>query len=454
MSEPPVVPSKWNQFLFTEALLSRFRSKQPIDKPWAKLATVDSSGNVMLDKKIIVPIEQVPAVIKREYEDPKTGLVGRDKLFQRLFAKYIGISRKHITDVLRSIPAHSLTTSVQKPRPTKPIVVLEPNKHWQMDLIDLSKYAEENKDYRYVLNIVDLFSKKLMSIPLLDKSGASVAESLDSLLRQSGSAKPAILQSDNGSEFKNTDVDAVLKRYKVHQVFSKPYTPTTQSQVERVNGTLKKLIHRGFIAHNNYEWYQYLQDYVSNYNNSIHSVTGTAPTTLSTTKDTKTIDKAKEGISKQAEKQVSWSGKLLKVGDTVRIALKRLPGQKDFVNWSYEVYPIEKVIRPSKNLRYATERYKVNGKTYSKQELLLASPEGQIEPLRAIVTKEQARRDRDRKILEGKDPLVLSVPSLPPNVLANLPLIPAAAAPASTDAKTTQKEQPKVRRSGWLSMIS
>jgi hypothetical protein len=41
---------------------------------------------------------------------------------------------------------------------------------WQMDLVDMQKYSSENDGVRYLLTIVDVFSKYAHVIPLKDKT--------------------------------------------------------------------------------------------------------------------------------------------------------------------------------------------------------------------------------------------------------------------------------------------
>ena len=55
-------------------------------------------------------------------------------------------------------------------------------------------------------------------------------------------AKVNVLKSDNGAEFKNPVVRAVLESHGVKQVFSTPGVPASNGAVERLNRTLKELL--------------------------------------------------------------------------------------------------------------------------------------------------------------------------------------------------------------------
>jgi hypothetical protein len=88
-----------------------------------------------------------------------------------------------------------------------------------MDLIDMQKYAKSNFGYRYCLNIIDVFSKFLYSIPIKDKSAESISIELDKLFSNPNDRLNK-LQSDNGLEFKNDLVKNVCKKYGIQQIFS------------------------------------------------------------------------------------------------------------------------------------------------------------------------------------------------------------------------------------------
>ncbi len=103
----------WNRYHWTQEIINDYlKSPKSSIKPWAKHAKVINNQFISIGSRIVVPIEMVENTIKREYEDTKTGYVGRDKLFERIFAKYIGISRRAITSVLyRLDPQFSNSTA-------------------------------------------------------------------------------------------------------------------------------------------------------------------------------------------------------------------------------------------------------------------------------------------------------------------------------------------------------
>ena len=84
----------------------------------------------------------------------------------------------------------------------KPILTNNVMSRGQVDLIDMQSQPDE--DYKFILNYQDHFSKFCVLRPLKQKSACSVAKVLVDIFSLMG--PPAILQSDNGREFKNQEI--------------------------------------------------------------------------------------------------------------------------------------------------------------------------------------------------------------------------------------------------------
>ena len=75
---------------------------------------------------------------------------------------------------------------------------------WNVDLLDLKDYGPENTTgYRYVLVLIDQFSKLGWSIPLKNKNAQTTKDSSEVILITSKN-KPNLIKTDRGKEpFKN-----------------------------------------------------------------------------------------------------------------------------------------------------------------------------------------------------------------------------------------------------------
>ena len=75
---------------------------------------------------------------------------------------------------------------------------------WSADLKDMQQLSRQNKGYKYLLNIIDLFSKYVYSIPLKSKSSHEITTAFEKLF-DSSDRKPQKLWTDQGSEFTNNN---------------------------------------------------------------------------------------------------------------------------------------------------------------------------------------------------------------------------------------------------------
>ena len=88
------------------------------------------------------------------------------------------------------------------------VIFSGPNEIWSADLIDMREFSNDNKDYNYLLNVIDIFSKYAWSIPLKTKTASEVTKAFESILTKS---HPRKLWVDQDSEFYNKTFDKLLK---------------------------------------------------------------------------------------------------------------------------------------------------------------------------------------------------------------------------------------------------
>ena len=75
---------------------------------------------------------------------------------------------------------------------------------WGVDLADMQLLSKYNKGIRFLLCVIDIFSKYAWAVPLKDKKGISIVKAFQNILKQSNSKrKPNKIWVDKGSEFYN-----------------------------------------------------------------------------------------------------------------------------------------------------------------------------------------------------------------------------------------------------------
>ena len=108
---------------------------------------------------------------------------------------------------------------------------------WSADLQDLSSLSKYNKGYKFLLNVIDLFSRYAYSVPLKTKSANEVTEAFEKLFDVK---HPNKLWTDRGKEFVNNRIKQVLEKRNIELYHV--YNEGKACVVERFNRTLGEMI--------------------------------------------------------------------------------------------------------------------------------------------------------------------------------------------------------------------
>ena len=78
------------------------------------------------------------------------------------------------------------------------------------DLADIQLISKCNKGFRFLLCVIDIFSKYACAVPLKDKKGVSIVNAFQSIFKKSN-RKPNKIWVDKGSEFYNNSFKKCLQ---------------------------------------------------------------------------------------------------------------------------------------------------------------------------------------------------------------------------------------------------
>ena len=185
-----------------------------------------------------------------------------------------------------------------------------------------------NKGFRFLLCIIDIFSKYAWVVPLKDKKGASIVNAFQKILDKSG-RKPNKIWVDKGSEFYNHSFKKWLKdndteMYPIHN-------EGKYVVAEGFIRILKNKIYKNVTSISKSVYINELDDAVDEYNNRYHRIIKMKPIDV---KNNTYIDFKKVGNDKDPK---------FKVGDRVRISKYKTIFAKEYTpNWSEEVFVISK----------------------------------------------------------------------------------------------------------------
>lgn len=223
--------------------------------------------------------------------------------------------------------------------PKRKVVVFRKDEIWAMDLAQMNAYEEFNDGYKYILCIVDVFSKYAFCVPLKNKNSETVLSAVKKVISDSG-REPEKFWVDKGSEFYNNKFKHWLKEKNI-TIYS-TYGESKSAIVERFILSLKELIIPIFTEKNTRNWVKLLPSVVKTYNHRYHKSVGMTPDEASDDKNAATVFIR---LSEKREKKLKKQKPKFHVGDYVRISRQKGVFEKGHeYNFSYEVFKIRKVL--------------------------------------------------------------------------------------------------------------
>ena len=202
------------------------------------------------------------------------------------------------------------------------------DKIWAADLVDMSAFKKFNKGVKYLLTVIDVFSKYGWIVPLKNKTGWEVAKALKQIFKE---RKPDKLWVDKGKEFYNRDVQSMIDLYSTEN-------EEKSSVVERWNRTMKEKMFKYFSANSTRKYIDVLDEMVKNYNATIHSSTKMTPIEASKKNKENRVWHNLYSIPVPSQKP-KYS-----VGDRVRIMKKKKTFEKGYTpRWTEEVFEIDEI---------------------------------------------------------------------------------------------------------------
>ena len=293
-------------------------------------------------------MKKMEETLKRIYYDPKNPAA-----FSSVakLVKASGYSESKVKKWLQAQPTYTLHRQVKKKYPTRKYIVHEIDEQWQADLADVSLIAKENEGYRFLLTVIDIFSRYAWVRPLKSKKGEEVANAFKNIFLEG--RIPKRVQTDQGKEFENRHVLSLFNEYNI-ELFSVK-SAYKAAIVERFNRTLKNKMWRYFTMSTKQKWTNVIQDIVYSYNHSVHRTLGCKPVdvTAATSSDIREKVYSKNVASKRKSN--------IQVGDKVRISKVKSVFAKGYLpNWTEEIFTVESINRKTSPVTYKLKDYQGN----------------------------------------------------------------------------------------------
>ena len=226
------------------------------------------------------------------------------------------------------------------------------NDIWSFDILDLKDYVPKNNTgFRFVLVIVNIFSKFGWTIALKNKKSQAIKDFCENVLINS-KRKPKLIESDCGKEFFNNVFQYFLNKNNI-----KLYSRNSSYGAvfaERFNRTIRDLLKKIVFEQGDGKWADILSTITKQYNNRIHLSTKLTPIQASRKKNEGFVYKIL--LDKRKKRTPKFQ-----INNLIRVAdLKKTFSKGDTTNWSYKLYKITELINdtiPNYRLDNLPERY-------------------------------------------------------------------------------------------------
>ena len=249
---------------------------------------------------------------------------------------------------------------------------------WSLDILDLKDYGpENNRGYRYILVVIDNFSKYGWTTPLKNKNAQTIEDSFENIIISS-KRKPNLIETDRGKEFYNNKFQEFLNKNNI-KLYSRN-SSLGAVFAESFNRTIRDLLKRPVFEKGDGNWIDVLQTITNQYNNRIHSSTKLSPKDASLKKNEGFVYKNLLDKRKKVKPK-------FQINDLVRVAdLKKTFSKGDTTNWSYKLYKIKEIINdtiPAYKIDNLKERY--NESLLKKTDLTLKENNSVLKKLKIDV---------------------------------------------------------------------
>ena len=183
-------------------------------------------------------------------------------------------------------------------------IILENGPHYRYvaDLWQIPKEISRKVEYKYILDIVDHFSKWYYGYLLHSKEAEEVLKNIEIYIENFG--KPKILQTDNGKEFDNQHINNYCKENDIKLIHSSPYHPQTNGTVEVTHKEIQKYIFNAYMTNKDeFKIEDALFNIIKIHNNKLHTTTKRIPKEIRDLDDEEEITNIKNEIIKTLERK-------------------------------------------------------------------------------------------------------------------------------------------------------
>ena len=135
---------------------------------------------------------------------------GINRLWKEARKQIPGLKREDVKEFLQTQYPYTRHRPARRKFLKRKVIATNINDVYQMDLVDMQKFAEFNNGVKYILTVIDCFSQYAFAVPLKSKKPKEIIETMTTVFKEYGI--PLKIFTDKGTEFLNKDVEAKTRR--------------------------------------------------------------------------------------------------------------------------------------------------------------------------------------------------------------------------------------------------
>lgn len=284
-------------------------------------------------------IDEILSKIYYTFPEPLTFSNFKD-LSNEVKKQKLNVNEEEISDWLKKQDVHTLHRQRRLKFSRLKYNVSNIDDLWQIDLMDMQNISNFNRKHKYILAVIDTFSKFAWCVPITTKTTDNVIKAFEKIFKGT-KRRPINICSDRGREFVSNKFKSFLKKHSIN--FYTANDPATKASVcERFIRTIKSLMYKYFTHAKTKKYLDVLYPLVDIYNNRIHRTIGMKPSEVNEFNVLRVWNR----INKNGTTMV-FNSKPVKftVGTNVRISNPKQTFEKGYEPlWSKEIFLVDKVI--------------------------------------------------------------------------------------------------------------
>ena len=206
-------------------------------------------------------IEEIIKQVQKENNYP-----GLEKLMKLAQISNPQIPRSKIKAFLGKDIGTQLTQTQQQKHTDGHIVATKPMEFWQFDIFDLSRYKNQNDDYRYLMACMDVFTRKAWVEPMKNKDSDNCAAAFEEIIKRNNNTAPRSMISDQDRAFIQGAFQKMADKRRIALTMNALKDHRALGIIDNFAKRIKDVLTKTFLRTKDVKWLDIIQNIVDRYN--------------------------------------------------------------------------------------------------------------------------------------------------------------------------------------------